>query len=70
MSEYPDLRGQSESPEIVPVEATLPAVTQKSRKRGREISPSFERKKVVLSFIDSENLILSITKKRTLRRRK
>ena len=68
----PDIRGQSESPEIAPVEAplTLPAVTRKSRKRRREKSPSKERKKVVLSFVDSENLILSINKKRTLRRRK
>ena len=71
-SSSPDIRGQSESPEIAPVEAplTLPAVTRKSRKRRREKSPSKERKKVVLSFVDSENLILSINKKRTLRRRK
>ena len=67
-STSPELRGHNVSV-VASLSPALPAAMRKSRKRRREKSPPVQRKKVVLSFVEDENLMKSISKKRTSRRR-
>ena len=67
-SPSPELRGHNVSV-VASLSPALPAAMRKSRKRRREKSPPVQRKKVVLSFVEDENLMKSISKKRTSRRR-